>query len=205
VGGTFRILKNIAGLWILQQCRRAWSKSRDYSYPELVAMAETAGCESVIDPDAPAFFNPADMPRAVAGSCRETGQPVPETTGDFVRVVLRSLALAHRYTLEELLEVSPFQIKRVHIVGGGAQNALLCRFTAGATGLPVHAGPVEATAAGNLLVQAVAAGEVRSLKELREIVRRSFEVVLYEPEDTGRWNEAYGRFLKLRGRAGIKE
>jgi len=199
VCGTFRVLKNIMGLWLLQECRREWAKAREYSYGELIRMAEDAKpFGSVIDPDRPEFLNPADMSHAIEKFCRVTGQPSPQSIGQFVRLILESLALAYRHTLDQLKEVSGKLIEKIHIVGGGSQNHLLCQFTADATGLPVYAGPVEAAAIGNILVQAMAFGRTSYLEELREVVRRSFSLNLYEPRHTSDWDEAYERFMKLK-------
>jgi len=199
VCGTFRVLKNIMGLWLLQKCRRKWAETREYSYSELTRMAENAiPLETIVDPDIPEFLNPADMPVEIERFCRATSQPVPRNVGQFVRTILESLALAYRYTLEQLREISKENIEQIHIVGGGSQNHLLCQFTADATGLPVYAGPVEVTAVGNILVQAMAFGRISSLEELRGVVRRSFSLDLYEPQHTSDWDEAYERFIKLK-------
>jgi len=199
VRGTFRVLKNITGLWLLHQCRKEWVGTREYSYAELIKMAENANpFVSIIDPDRPEFSHPADMPQAIKEFCRRANQPVPQDIGQFVRIILESLALAYRYTLGKLQEISGRDIEQIHIVGGGAQNNLLCQFTANATGLPVYAGPVEATAIGNILVQAMAFGRISSLEELRETVRRSFGLKRYEPQHVLDWDGAYERFLKLK-------
>ncbi len=197
--GTFTVLKNLTGLWPLQECRKEWAKTREYSYDELGKMAESVTpFGSIIDPDRPEFMNPANMPLAIARFCRATGQPVPQEKGHFTRAVLDSLALTYRHTLEELKEITSTGIEQIHIIGGGSQNHLLCQFTADATGLPVYAGPVEASAIGNILVQAMALGSISSLAELRGIVRSSFSLTLYEPQHTADWDEAYERFVKLK-------
>ena len=199
--GTFIVVKNITGLWLLQECRREWAKTRDYGYDELMKMAEdTASSGAVIDPDHPDFLMPTSMPAAIAGFCRQTGQPVPESAGQFVRVIFESLALAYRHTLEMLEDVVGRKLAPLHIVGGGSQNRLLCQFAADATGVPVYAGPVEATAIGNILVQAVALGRLSSVAGIREVVRRSFRPDLYQPKPNPYWDEAYARFLKLKHR-----
>ena len=196
---TFRILKNIAGLWVLQQCRKEWAKTREYSYDELVEMAQNVvPCSSIIDQDRPEFFNPPNMPLTIENFCRRTGQKVPHDIAQYVHVVLQSLALAHRYTLEQIEEISAIGIDKIYIIGGGSQNPLLCQFTADATGLPVYAGPAEATAIGNILVQAMAFGRVSSIEQLREIVRRSFSLFLYKPQHTSEWDEKYERFAKIK-------
>jgi len=199
IGGTFRVLKNIMGLWLLQQCRVEWAKTREYSYEELAHMAGRAGpLALLIDPDAPEFFSPESMPSAILEYCVAHGQNAPGTTGAFVRAILESLALAYRYALAQLREASRLNIKRVHIVGGGSRNKLLCQLTADAIGLPVCAGPVEATSTGNILVQAMAFGQVASHQHLREIVRRSFQVDVFEPHPSAAWEDAYRRFLALK-------
>ncbi|MEW8958031.1 MAG: rhamnulokinase family protein [Moorella sp. (in: firmicutes)] len=199
VGGTFRLLKNVTGLWLVQECRRTWARrGENLSYGDLTAMArEAKPLQAVVDPDHPSFLNPEEMPAAIQAYCRETGQPVPETKGDIVRCALESLAMKYRWVLEKLEGILEKKLPVIHMVGGGTQNELLCRFTANATGRPVVAGPVEATAAGNLLVQAMAMGEIKNLDEGREIVRRSFVLRTYEPENTGAWEEKYGVFIKL--------
>ncbi|MDP2918688.1 MAG: rhamnulokinase family protein [Dehalococcoidia bacterium] len=199
VGGTFRVLKNIAGLWLLQECRKEWAKARDYSYDELVKMAEnTQTLTTIVDLDRPEFLNPASMPHAISDFCHATGQPAPHNIGEFVRVILQSLALAYRYVLGQLEEVKGKRIERLHIIGGGSQNGLLCQLAADATGLPVHAGPAEATAIGNLLVQAMALGRLASLEALREVVRRSFDLTTYEPRHTSDWDKAFEHFKRLK-------
>ncbi|HBT46837.1 MAG TPA: rhamnulokinase [Peptococcaceae bacterium] len=199
VGGTFRLLKNVTGLWLVQECRRTWARRGEtLSYSDLTAMAvEAQPLPAVVDPDHPAFLSPENMPEAIRAYCRETGQPVPETKGEIVRCALESLALKYRWVLERLEAIVGKRLAVVHMVGGGTQNELLCRFTANATGRPVVAGPVEATAAGNLLVQAMAMGEINNLDEGREIVRRSFSLKTYEPENQGAWDEKYAKFIEL--------
>lgn len=185
VGGTFRLLKNITGLWLLQQCQRAWARERAYSYAELVQLAaEAPPFGAVIDVDANAFMNPPDMPEAIRHFCRETGQEPPASVGAIARCILESLALKYRAVLDELRQVYGRPIRTLHVVGGGARNALLNQLTAAATGLPVVAGPYEATAVGNLLVQALALGELDSPAEIRQVVRDSFELQRYEPRES---------------------
>ena len=194
---TFRVLKNIMGMWPIQQCRKAWS-SENYEYADLVDMGKAARpFLSIIDPDAHVFLNPDDMPAAIAGFCKETGQQIPGTHGEFVRVVLESLALKYRYTFDQLNEVADERIEKIYIIGGGIKNSLLCQFTANATGVPVIAALAEGTAVGNLMVQAMAMGEVKSLEEIREVVGNSFEPKTYEPEETDLWESAYERYLKI--------
>jgi rhamnulokinase len=200
VGGGFRILKNITGLWLVQECRRCWSNpARTLTYEELVSQSEQAEpFRTVLDPDDPSFVNPDDMPGAIAEYCGMRGEPKPESPGQFVRCILESLALAYRHTLQQIREIRVAPVERIHVIGGGSQNDLLCQMTADATGLPVCAGPKEATAIGNILVQAMAAEEVKGLADLRRIVRESFPPRLCAPQVDPRWDEAYDRFRKLR-------
>jgi rhamnulokinase len=196
---TFRLLKNIMGLWLLQECKREWSADREYSYDELIGMAENASLpRAIIDPDQPQFLNPTSMTLAIREFCQETGQPTPQDIGQFVRVILQSLALAYRYVLEQLSEIGGQEISRIHVIGGGSQNRLLCQLAADVTGLPVYAGPVEATVIGNILVQAMTFGRISSLEELRRVVRQSFPVNLYEPRPNTDWDETYERFVRLK-------
>jgi len=195
VCGTIRLLKNVTGLWLVQGCRKAWGGDGALTYEELARAAEEAPrFAALIDPDDPGFLNPPDMPEAVAGFCRRTGQRPPGSKTAVVRSILESLALKYRHVLDQLRLILGRPIHKVHIIGGGAQNVLLCQLTADATGLPVIAGPAEATAVGNILVQAMALGRVSSLAELRSIVRDSFELRTYEPAGAADWDEAYGRF-----------
>jgi rhamnulokinase len=195
VGRSIRFLKNIGGLWLLQECKRIWEKQRTVSYDELIGAAAVAvPFKTLIDPDAPDFLNPADMPAAISGFAARTGQPAPASQGEFVRSILEGLALKYRFVLDQLRTLTPQPVNRIHIIGGGSQNRLLCQFAADATGLPVIAGPVEATAMGNLMVQALGLGFVKSVTELRRTIRASSEVTEYTPADGARWNEAYGRY-----------
>lgn len=198
VEGTFRFLKNISGLWLVSESRRIWARQgADYTYDDLANMAATApSLRSLVDPDDPLLFAPADMPDAIRQCCRRAGEPLPESKGEIVRCALESLAMAFRRTLEGLESVLGQKMKVIHIVGGGSRNRLLCQFTANATGLPVVAGPAEATATGNLLVQALALKQLGSLTDIREVVRRSFDLAHYEPNDAEIWQTAYGRWLK---------
>jgi rhamnulokinase len=201
VGGTFRLLRNVAGLWLLHECRRTWAAEGEvWEFAELVSMAEQAApFRSLVDPDDPIFLAPGDMPKRVRGFCAATGQDVPKDTAAVVRCVLESLALKYRHTIQLLRTATGIEPPEIHVVGGGARNELLCRWTADATGLPVLAGPEEATEIGNLAVQAIALGEVSSLAEAREVVRASFWPVLYEPADRTPWDEAYVGFERILG------
>jgi rhamnulokinase len=197
VGGTIRFLKNIMGLWLVQECRRSFERSgKAYDYDELTRLASAAPAfGSLVDPDHPSFLLPADMPRALAEFCRKTNQPEPQEPGAVIRCALESLALRYRWVLERLEELTGRRLEVIHIVGGGGQNALLCQFAADACNRPVVAGPVEATAIGNVLVQALGLGLLGSLAEGREVVRRSFDVRTYTPQQSEKWQEAYQRFL----------
>jgi rhamnulokinase len=199
VAGTSRLLRNVTGLWLLHECRRAWAADgRDRDFAELVRLAEDARpLRSLIDPNDPDFLAPGRMPERIRDYCVATGQPVPEDEGAVVRCVLESLALKYRQTIELLRAAADASPRELHVVGGGARNELLCRWTASATGLPVLAGPAEATEIGNLLVQAMGLSEIGSLAEAREVVRRSFAPAFYEPEQADAWDEAYGRFERL--------
>ncbi|MBN2408630.1 MAG: rhamnulokinase [Candidatus Aminicenantes bacterium] len=200
IAGTIRFLKNIAGLWLLQQCRREWSGSADLSYDELTRMAgEAPAFQTFIDPDCPDFLNPPSMSEAIRCYCLRTGQVPPESPADTVLCILESLALKYRSTLDELRLLTGKAIRRIHVIGGGSRNGPLCQFTADATGLTVLAGPAEATATGNILVQAMALGYVGSLGEIREIVRRSVDVRTYRPSGRSDWDRAYDRFREVTG------
>jgi rhamnulokinase len=194
VGGTFRVLRNVTGLWLLEECRRAWGRPVE----ELVAAAEhEPPLRSFIDPNDPVFAPPGDMPARIAEYCEHTGQPRPETEAAVVRCILESLALKHAETVELLARVTDRPLEQLHLVGGGARNELLCTWTAAAAERPVHAGPAEATLVGNLLVQAIALGELDSLADARAVVRQSFSPRLYEPETSAPWREARERFAAL--------
>lgn len=199
-GGSIRFLKNIMGLWLVQECRRAWQRAgTSYSYGELIHQAEAAPpFASLVNPNDPSFILPANMPAALADFCRKSSQPAPEGVGGTVRCALESLALCYRWVLDRLEALTGQRTEAIHIVGGGSQNALLNQFTADACNRPVVAGPVEATAIGNVLVQALGAGVLGSLAEAREVVRRSFEVRTFTPQKPDAWQAAYERFCKLR-------
>jgi rhamnulokinase len=199
VAGTFRLLRNVTGLWLLHECRRAWAaQGADHSFDELVALAaEAPPLRALLDPNDPVFAEPGDMPARIAESCARTNQPVPEDPGATARCILESLALAHAETVEAVSAVAGTTPREVHVVGGGARNELLCRWTAEAAELPVLAGPEEATLVGNVLVQAMALGELATLAEARAVVRASFAVKTYEPEGGGEWREARERFRRL--------
>jgi rhamnulokinase len=200
VGGTYQLLKNIMGLWILQECKREWEASgRDIGYFELVELAEAAEpFRSLIDPDDSRFYGPNGMTRKIRSFCEETGQPVPGSEGEIVRCILESLALRYRQSLEQVETLTGQTFAGLHMVGGGIRNALLCQFTADALGRPVWAGPVEASSIGNMLVQLIAQGECRDLAEARQLSAASFPVDVYEPSSEAQaWNRAYERFIGL--------
>jgi rhamnulokinase len=198
IEGTFRFLKNITGLWLLQECRRAWAKEKDYSYERLIHLAQEAEPFQIfIDPDWDGFLNPLDMPEAIRKYCVLTKQKTPDSPAEFVRCVLESLALKYRVVLDQLRQIYAQPVRKVHIIGGGAKNSLLCQYTANATGLPVYAGPAEATSIGNIMMQALTLKTVRSVQELREVVRRSFELSSYEPEHMNDWQRAREQYLEV--------
>jgi rhamnulokinase len=204
-GGTVRLLKNIAGLWILQECMRFWRESgHDHTYTDLVNLAlEATPLVSLINPGDGRFLRSGGttasggMPARIAEYCRETSQPVPESVGAIARCILESLSLLYRQSLGELEQLTGRKINRLHIVGGGTRNDLLNQCAASATGRKVITGPVEATAAGNILIQAIAGGAVASLTEARAIVARSFPQNSYEPQEPSVWKAAYTRFTAL--------
>lgn len=196
---TTRFLKNIMGLWIYQECIRTWAKTGEtYSYDELEEMAEKSEAFTCfIDPDDDLFYRPGNMPQKIIDFCRETGQKVPENKGQIIRCIMESLALKYNMTFKGLEQIVGYNIPVLHIVGGGTRNHILCKFTANATQKTIIAGPVEATATGNLLCQLMALGEVSGLEQARQLITKSFTVTTYEPSDTGRWEEAYGKFLEI--------
>ncbi len=196
---TIRFLKNIMGLWLVQQCRAVWErKGEKLDYTQITKLAQGAKAfQSYIYPDHLGFFNPPDMPAEICKFCQKTGQRIPATRGEIVRCALESLAFDYRYTLENIEKVTGRKIKVLHIVGGGSQNRLLNQFTANACGIPVVAGPVEATAIGNIGVQAMGIGYLRDVNELRKIIRQSFPISRYEPQQTAQWEEEYQKFLQV--------
>ena len=199
--GTYRLLKNIMGLWLVQQCKRAFdSAGAVYDYSSLAKMAAKApALRSLVDPDDTRFLNPPDMPKALQAFCRETGQPIPKTEGELIRCAYESLALKYRQVLGWLEELTGNRIETIHIVGGGSQSTLLNQFTADACQRPVITGPVEATAMGNLLVQVRSDGELSSLTEIREVVRNSAQVLTYEPASAEPWENGVGRWSTISG------
>jgi rhamnulokinase len=197
--GTYRLLKNIMGLWLVQQCKRAFdARGRVYDYPQLAAHAAKApALRSLVNPDDPRFLNPPEMPKAIQEFCRETGQRVPKTEGELVRCAYESLALKYRQVLGWLEELTGNRIEVIHIVGGGSKSKILNQFTADACQRPVLAGPVEATAMGNLLVQVRSSGELSSLSEIRRVAHKSSEVEVFQPRQATSWDAAFDRFAQL--------
>jgi rhamnulokinase len=209
VYGTFRLLKNVMGLWILQQCRLTWAAAgQAYTYTKLVDMgAQAEPLTAIFNPNDPVFLSPGDHPQRIRDWCRRTNQPLPETPGAVVRCVLESLALAYREALELVAAVASRHISVIHIVGGGSQNQLLNQMTANATGLPVIAGPIEATVIGNALVQLITLDEINDLSQARRIAGSTSDLKRYEPEgDTESpmavWQDAYERFQTLQSMVG---
>lgn len=195
VEGTIRLLKNICGMWLLERCRAAWG---EVSYPELIAEAEAAEpFRSLINPDDALFANPSDMEQAIRTYCRDRHQPVPETRGQVVRCIFESLALRYRQVLENLCSLSPRPVETLHVIGGGSRNDLLNQWTASAVGIPVIAGPSEATAIGNVMIQALAAGTAEDVASMRRLVNRSLPLKTFLPREAEVWDAAYLHFKQL--------
>jgi sugar (pentulose or hexulose) kinase len=199
VDGKIRLLKNIMGLWLVQESRNTWKRQgREYKFSELEALArEATPFVSMIDPNDASFINPGDMPGRIQEFCRRTGQPVPQAPGEVIRCALESLALRYRQTIEELEQLTGQSIQVLHLVGGGSKDTLLNQFTADAIKRPVITGPIEATAIGNLICQAMAVGDVRNLAEARQVVRQSFATDEYKPQNSAAWDDAYRRYRGL--------
>jgi len=199
VDGTTRFLKNITGMWLLEQCRKEWEKEgASYTYPNIVELASaTEGFKFFVDTDHPSFANPPSMTKAIIDYCTRTGQSVPHNHSQFIRCIFDSLALKYRDVLGKLQTVAPFQIEKLHIIGGGAQNKLLNQFTANAIGLPVVAGPSEATAIGNVMMQAKALGVVADLADMRKVIRNSVTPSIFLPQDANTWEMAYKKYISV--------
>jgi rhamnulokinase len=199
IDGTYRLLKNIMGLWLVQECRKSFERSgTQYDYGLLSQVARDAKpFRAFVDPDSSSFLAPHDMPEAIREWCRASNQEIPDTDGGLIRCALESLALKYRMVLGWLEELSGEKVEIIHIVGGGTQNELLNQFTANATGRPVVTGPIEATAFGNILIQARTSGSIGSLAQMRDVVRASSKLVRYEPQNSAQWDDAYGRFVEL--------
>lgn len=195
VEGTIRLLKNICGMWLLERCRAGWGET---SYPELIA--EAGACEpfrSLINPDDALFANPADMEQAIKTYCSDHRQSIPQTRGQIVRCIFESLALRYRQVLDNLRTLSPRQVEALHVIGGGSRNDLLNQWTANAIGIPVIAGPSEATAIGNIMIQALAAGAAKDVSSMRRLINRSIPLKTFYPEDTEVWDTAYLHFKQI--------
>jgi len=199
IEGTTRFLKNITGMWLLEQCLKDWKKEGiTYEYEKLVEMtASVPAFQSLIDPDHSSFANPNCMPSAIANYCKATKQAVPSTHAEFVRCIFESLSLKYNYVLRKLKKLAPFSIDILHVIGGGSKNPLLNQWTANATGITVIAGPSEATAIGNIMIQAKAAGYVNSLQDMRQIIKNSVQLDEFTPENSLVWKEAYQNFLNI--------
>lgn len=196
--GSTRLLKNICGMWLIEQCKKEWENKQPVTYEEIVTAAkESTPFQCFINPDSPCFAAPGSMITAIQVYCKETSQYIPRTMGEIARCIYESLAFRYRQVLANLQQLATFPINTLHIIGGGAQNKLLNSFTANAIGKPVIAGPSEATAMGNILLQAKAAGIVDNKKEIRQIVRNSIGPDIFEPEDTVTWNDHYSDYLNV--------
>ncbi len=202
VCGTIRVLKNICGLWLVQESKRVWERGGEkYSFDHLIELAKKAKpFAAVIDPDSPDFAQPGDMPARIRTFCKRTGQKAPADMGGIVRTIYESLALKYRRVFGMLEELTGHRIGTLHVVGGGSQNIFLNPCTANALNRPVVCGPVEATALGNILMQLMATKEIRSLDEGREIIRASFETKTWTPQDTDAWDAAFEKFTKIEGK-----
>jgi len=199
IGGTYRLLRNIMGLWLVEGCRRAWERhGRWPGYEAMLAAAlEAPAFQAMISPNDSSFLNPVDMPDAIAAFCRATGQTPPESPGSVMRCVLESLALAYRLVLEQTEDLTGYRFPGLHVGGGGTRNEALLQFTADAIGRPVWSGPAEATAIGNLLGQLLASGRIADVDEGRALVRESFPIRTFEPQESEEWDEAFHRFQAL--------
>ncbi|MFL5961659.1 MAG: rhamnulokinase family protein [Gaiellaceae bacterium] len=198
-GGTIRLLKNVMGLWLVQECRRAWLREGDApDYGELAAIAAAAPGGALFDPDLPELLTPGDMPARIRAACTRAGQPAPDERPALLRAIFESLACKYRLVLDEIESVTGRAIETVHVIGGGSQNAFLCQLTANISQRAVVAGPVEAAALGNVLVQLHAFGDIASLAEMRDVIRSSTQLSAYEPDsETDRWHDLYGRFCAV--------
>jgi rhamnulokinase len=199
VFGTWRLSKNILGLWLVQECRRTWQHAGDdLSYDEITRLAsEAKPLLAVLDPDHNNFLHAGDMPDRIRQYCKDTNQAVPQTKGEIVRVALEGIALKYRWVLERLEELSDKRLDPIHIIGGGTKNRLLDQFAADCMGRAVITGPVEATAIGNVLMQAIALGHLDRLDDARAVVRASFTPETYHPANKDGWDEAYAKLLTL--------
>jgi rhamnulokinase len=201
VAGTTRLLKNIAGLWLIQECRRHWNLAgQAQDFTALAALAQLAEpFTAFIDPDDAVFAAPGDMPEKIRAFCQRTGQRVPATQGEILRVATDSLALKYRFVFENFCRVAGRRFARLHVGGGGVQNPMLTQATADALGIEVVAGPVEATSCGNILTQMVATGALADFAAGRRLLEESFDFSVHQPHDHPRWTQAYARFLAVVG------
>ena len=199
VGGTIRVLRNVMGLWLIQESRRQWEREGErLSFDEMSdAALKSPPCASLVNVDLPEFLAPGNMPERIRGYCSRTNQPVPETKGALIRCIYDSLALTYKRTLGQINELQGVPAQKIHVVGGGTKETLLCQFTADACGVPVYAGPIEATAIGNVAVQLTALGEIKDPGEARRIIADSFETAEYTPENTNLWDDALVKYEKL--------
>jgi rhamnulokinase len=199
VGRKIRFLQNVMGMWLLESCVKVWERNREkYRYDELLRLAEKApSFHSIINPDDPSFLNPMNMVEVIQDYCRSHHQQIPETEGEIVRTILESLAFRYRWVLDKIEEMQGRKIKVLHIVGGGSQNQLLNQFTANATGRSVIAGPVEATALGNVIMQAISKGYISSIQEGRQLIRDSFPIKQFEPQNQDAWNTRYHKIQSI--------
>lgn len=206
IGGTIRLLKNITGLWLLQECVRHWQREgRDYTWEQVMTSARGASpLRSIVDPDAPDFLSPENMPQAIRDYCARAGQPIPQTDGEIARCCMESLALKYRSVLNALMTLTGRDLKAVRVVGGGSRNRFLCQLTSDACQRPVYAGPVEASSLGNIMMQAVATGHLESVAAARDRIAPSCEISVYEPGPAEGWDEAYSRFERLENARGFK-
>ena len=198
VEGTTRFLKNIMGMWLIQECKRIWDQEEEIKWKQVVNVSQqTKPFVSLINPDDPVFLNPENMREAIREYCKKTNQPVPRGKGEIARCIYDSLVLKYKLTIRQIESVTGKKIEKLHIIGGGAHNTMMNQLTADALGIPVYAGPTEATAIGNIMLQARALGKVSSVTEIRQIVRNSFELVTYTPAPKHDWEDVFNRFLKL--------
>lgn len=198
-GDVTGFLKNIIGLWLIQESRRQWAREgQQYSYADLEKLAlEAKPFQCFIDPDAPEFVPRGNIPERVRAYCEKTGQYVPQTVGEIMRCIYESLAMKYRQTLEKISDCTEKTYNVIHVIGGGTKDTLLCRMTANACGVPVKAGPIEATVLGNLAVQLIASGAVKDISEARQIIAESEDVRTYEPENTDEWTKAFENYMKI--------
>jgi len=197
--GTIRFLKNITGLWLIQECKRLWEDQKKslVSYSEIEKLAlKSEPFNGFIFPDHAIFLNPDNMIQAIQRYCKQTEQEIPTEIGEISRLIFEGLVFRYRQILDQLQEFSEKEIEKIYIIGGGSQNDLLCQFTANITNLPIDAGPPEATTIGNILMQAIATGEIDTLQELRGIVRNSFKIKSFKPKNTSEWENSYKKYLK---------